>query len=652
MFYKIYIYKINCLFAGQQNSAHSFEEITDEELESNTDEDTDDDYFSPDVSEHERDDSSDDFNVLLEQIENELDREPEIGELRKWAVENNINQSSLDKLLTILRARLLPSLPKSSKTFLKTSSARYNIINMEDQNGNMGEFVYFGVAAGLIDLINENIHEGGIELKINADGVPLSKSSNKQFWVIAGQIHYIPNIYDVFPIAIFFGEAKPKNSTIFMEEFIEEITKLQIVGVEIGNRHFDVNLKCFICDTPARSFLKNTLGHKGLHACERCTVVGHTIQKRTVFPSTISEERTDTSFRMMDQPEHHHKETSPILEIRPRINIISSFILDFMHLCCLGIMKKLLEYWLGKHSTARFDVRKRQEISRRMTELHSQIPSEFQRKPRSTQFVAKWKATEFRFFLLYCGPIILKRLLRTDLYNHFLLFHTSCRILCSESLFRRYAHLAKEYLKAFFIALKDYYGAQSQILNAHHLIHLADDVINMGCSLLHLTAFPFESMLGRIKKHLRTPNRQLSQLCRRLFEKKSANIHRKPQFSPIYEILKTVRNDIKQIKFKQFIISTSIPDNTVLLKDGRIISVEKINENPERLVVEGRKLKKLKEVYNYPSDSSVFDTWEVQLGHRRIISCTLNEIDKKMVRLSLSFEENGNPRTYVVPLLH
>lgn len=157
----------------------------------------------------------------------------------------------------------------------------------------------------------------------------------------------------------------------------------------------------------------------------------------------------------MEQPEHHHVEHSPVLEIRPRINVITSFILDFMHLCCLGIMKKLLEYWLRKHSNVRFNVKMRQELSRRMDELHSQAPSEFQRKPRSTRFVGKWKATEFRYFLLYCGPIILKRMLRTDLYNHFLLFHTSCRILCSEKLCHEYVQHAKQYLTAFFIAMKD-----------------------------------------------------------------------------------------------------------------------------------------------------------------------------------------------------
>lgn len=50
----------------------------------------------------------------------------------------------------------------------------------------------------------------------------------------------------------------------------------------------------------------------------------------------------------------------------------------------------------------------------------------------------------------------------------------------------------------------------------HSLTHLADDVQNMGCSLSGFTAFPFENMLGKMKKVLRNGNRPLAQLCRRL----------------------------------------------------------------------------------------------------------------------------------------
>lgn len=182
---------------------------------------------------------------------------------------------------------------------------------------------------------------------------------------------------------------------------------------------------------------------------------------------------------------------------------------------------------------------------------------------------------------------------------------------------------------------------------------MADDVINMGCSLLHLTAFPFESMLGRIKKLLRTSNRPLPQVCRRLFEKKTINMHKKVQLPPAYEILKTVGNDIKKIKFKQFIISTTVPDNTILLKDGTIINVEKIIRKTASFALQGQILMKMKEVFNYPCDSSVLEMWEINLECRRkVVNCTLNDIERKMARMTVSFEEDGNSKTFVAPLLH
>ena len=197
--------------------------------------------------------------------------------------------------------------------------------------------------------------------------------------------------------------------------------------------------------------------------------------------------------------------------------MVSVFVLDSMHLLYQGIMKKLLEYWIN-HGVHKLSVTQRRELSRRMKLLKRQVPCEFQRKPRSTDHIGKLKATELCFFLLYAGPVVLKDVLISKLYKHFLLFHVACRFLCSDQLCQRYWRLAKEYLVFFFKYMGEYYGAASQILNVHHLIHLAGGVFNMGCSLNRITAFPFESLLGQMKKCLRTPFRPLAQFCRRLHE--------------------------------------------------------------------------------------------------------------------------------------
>ena len=118
-----------------------------------------------------------------------------------------------------------------------------------------------------------------------------------------------------------------------------------------------------------------------------------------------------------------------------------------------------------------------------VTNLAGKIPVEFQRQ--LFQFLGttiKWKATEFRFILLYCRPIILKDLLPIDQYNHFLYVHVALRILSSNKLCRISSLKAKDYLTRFILKCGKLYNLKSLVLNIHALIHLADDVMFFGCS--------------------------------------------------------------------------------------------------------------------------------------------------------------------------
>ncbi|KAJ8664819.1 hypothetical protein QAD02_006481 [Eretmocerus hayati] len=82
------------------------------------------------------------------------DTHDEVQQLKYWVVKNRIAMSHTDELLVILRRRLLPELPASSKTFLQTSSAYYVIEEMLDADNLLGEFVYFGIEEGLQACIN------------------------------------------------------------------------------------------------------------------------------------------------------------------------------------------------------------------------------------------------------------------------------------------------------------------------------------------------------------------------------------------------------------------------------------------------------------------------------------------------------------------
>lgn len=59
-------------------------------------------------------------------------------------------------------------------------------------------------------------------------------------------------------------------------------------------------------------------------------------------------------------------------------------------------------------------------VSNLLVQFQSCIPIEFARKCRELYIVLRWKATEFRLFLLYIGPIVPKKnVLSEEKYIHF-----------------------------------------------------------------------------------------------------------------------------------------------------------------------------------------------------------------------------------------
>lgn len=612
--------------------------------------------------------------------EEESDEEANFNDeikLRQWAITSGIQHCHLDSLLRILKRKYV-NLPLSSKTFLKTTSAEYKIDTFKTIDDKIiGEYIYFGIASGLRKCVNKNIHnENVLHLLINCDGLPLYKSSSKQFWPLLVKIYFTPDIYKPFPVAVFSGNQKPNNLQQYLSPFVQEMNLLLREGIEIERRIFEIKIMSFVCDRPARSFIKCIKGHNGYYACERCTIRGERLQNRTVYLSTNCKKRSDTSFRNQKNIEHHIG-ISPLLSLEPSIDMVKQFVLDFMHLGCLGIFKKMLQdFWLEGNLTTKLGQNDKCQLSQNLIELQSQIPEEFQRTTRSVQDIAKWKGTEYRLFGLYIGPIVLKPILQKKYYKHFLLLHASLRILCSDDVAMKYNRQAKAYLESFVLLTKQYYGAQNVVMNFHSLIHLADDVINIKCSLSNYTAFPFENALGKMKKMLRSGNRPLAQLCRRIHESSCFQTE-KVTLPPVVEIIKkqnpvepSGRIPISKIKYKQAVLSTKKPNNTVYLNDKRIMLIDTMYIPPNRrendIILTGTIMKIIDSIFTYPYNSTKLNMWQVAVTESKM-ECSLQSVVYKMVHIKINVDNtnedsednsedsdnnSGSARSFVMPLLH
>ena len=123
---------------------------------------------------------------------------------------------------------------------------------------------------------------------------------------------------------------------------------------------------------------------------------------------------------------------------------------------------------------------------------------EFGRKPKSLDDLKRWKAIEFRQFVLYTSIVVLKEILHEDYYYHFLLFHCSYRVLLSKN-FKSYVPIIENTLKDFVIIFETLYPSKMLRYNVHNMLHLTQCVEHYG-NLQNISSYKFENFLQQVKK--------------------------------------------------------------------------------------------------------------------------------------------------------
>lgn len=233
------------------------------------------------------------------------------------------------------------------------------------------------------------------------------------------------------------------------------------------------------------------------------------------FPECEAGKRTDSSFREMTD-EDHHIQQSHLCDLK--LDLVSSFPLDYMHLVCLGVVRRLLLLWKEGPLTVRLSGNVINTISQRLTSFSSYLPREFSRKPRSLLEIKQWKATEFRHFLMALS-VSISLLLNSALYSLHLDYIEKLLII---------------FVKNFAVL----YGDAFVGYNADSLIHIVDDARKF-VPLDSVSAFSYENYLRQLKKMVRRPQDPLSQIFRRLREKEQnifvGNVKEKSLFKKMHQ---------------------------------------------------------------------------------------------------------------------
>ncbi|KAM7306470.1 uncharacterized protein ISCGN_010173 [Ixodes scapularis] len=517
-----------------------------------------------------------------------------------------MTHANINEVLDFCRRRGIPDLPKDARTVMRTERKA----KLDSDRS----FAHFGFEVGIRQAWGTAPVPRELKLHGNIVGLPLYKSSQVGLWPILCRITNI-KASAPFMVSVYCGKGKPPNLQDYLHPFLE-VSHLSSNGMVIKGIHVDVSLTAMVCDAPARSYVKAIIGHTGYHGCERCNQKGQHTERQVTFPDLYAPERTNASFRAQDD-EHHPTGLSPFLTLN--VDMVSLFPTEYMHLICLGVMRRLFRNWVCQGHRTRLIREQRNRLDEGLRQSAMSFPSCFQRKPRGTEELDRWKATEFRTFMLYVGPVLLRSLLTNKQYEHFLMFHVAVKILISPEHHTTYSRFARDLLRYFVQELGGLYGEKQLVYNVHSLIHLADQCLDHG-PLDEFSAFPFESYLGKIKKELRSPREPLAQLSRRLSEVRDVS----------HMLTKEVQKSVK-------------PGDVFMLNKSPVVVLEILQDS-----FKGGILPNVRVFFKVPMKSSELGVWRCDTFRQGTKVWPLSDIREGVQCVMLKYK-GGH---VILPLLH
>lgn len=413
---------------------------------------------------------------------------------------------------------------KSGHTFLTYS--------IENQLKNLCENMKIGsklVALQQSDgnLLND-IHDGSeyrqlnvkfpdsLSLTCNTDGIPAFASSNTSLWPIYFVINELPlalrPVYMMLA-ALWSGPSKPRLESLF-KPVVNCLEKLHDTGFVWVNNGRLVTTKVYMClvtcDSVARPLLQNFKQFNGHYGCGFCYNEGTVVEKGLGYVRSYVEpeggkppERTHAE--IMTHAQMAVEQCScvfgvkgpSILALVPGFNLSFGFVPEYMHSVLLGVVRQFLFLWFDStsHSKPYYLGRKISDIDNTLLEIKP--PSTIKRLPRSLTYRKYWKASEWRNFLLFYSPIVLKPYFPREFFRHwcllvFAIFHLMLTPVYSNDLL-----LAERALNKFVARISDLYGVQHISFNVHLLTHLVPSVRRWGPLWSH-SAFCFEDANGKL----------------------------------------------------------------------------------------------------------------------------------------------------------
>lgn len=398
-----------------------------------------------------------------------------------------------------------------------------------------------------------------------------------------------------FLVQAYAGCFKPADVNDFMNEFSEEFNQLSDNGVLCGKSKNlkTFNLRCFICDAPAASFVTGRKSHSSENGCPKCVQICGRDGKRLLYQDHSSALRTDESFTYRLDPNHHRPiflQDHSVLE-KTGVGMISQFVIDPMHNIDLGNTFKIISAIINNQTVSRLSKVAFDQMNARFVSFRAYVPSEFERKPRTLQELHWFKANELRQLLLYTLPVLLKGFVSEQLHRQVLLLHVAVRLLQDQNNFRENSNAARQFLNLFVSQYSATFGKKNFTYNTHCLLHIPDYVEQYG-PLYSISAYKAENHMRLLKKLLRKKNLHLQQFFNRFAEISFAD-----------DLRDGLENN-KHFQYNNFILKpNSLRDGCCMVQPGIPLILTELKKVNGEQVIRGRRLLRCQNFFEYPVSS-------------------------------------------------
>ncbi|XP_039311266.1 uncharacterized protein LOC113003043 isoform X1 [Solenopsis invicta] len=415
------------------------------------------------------------------------------------------------------------SLQKNARHFMRKLNA-----NSDDSISDIQD--------GLMYLNNKYIkkkndeHKIVLSLNMNTDGTPIFESSKKSIWPLQCIINELPpkirfKTLILASLWVTTEEPKPKIMNIYLSIFLKQLERLMNRGIKITNILGETNtyyfiLLCIPVDSVARPILQNRIQFNGYYGCSWCYSIGKYVGcDRYVMTEEDPIERSHKQYlkginnsEIVGMSTKGVKGQSEMTRL-PYFDCVWGFPVDYMHGTLLGIVKQLWDKWGNSRNYLKSS--DKSIIDARLISINP--PSEIHRLPRLLKDRAKWKATEWRSWLLYYSIPCLHAILPEVALNSYMLLVKSIHTLLSTNITEDNLMQCEIDLLQFVGDCQCIYGEDFMTFDVHTLLHYVESVRKNG-PLWAISAFPFESDINNLKGRITGPSGVLEQIANRTLQ--------------------------------------------------------------------------------------------------------------------------------------